>query len=81
MLWGRTPWSEMSTPRKAAMVAQGTAQIALLGAALVDIHRRPAEAIKGNKKVWTGVAFMNFLGIGPIAYFALGRKSTPRSRA
>jgi hypothetical protein len=68
----------MSTGRKAAMVAQGTAQIALLGAALLDIHRRPAEAIKGNKKVWTGVAFMNFLGIGPIAYFALGRKRTSK---
>lgn len=81
MLWSSTPWGEMSTARKAAMVAQGTAQIALLGAALVDIHRRPAEAIKGSKKVWTGVAFMNFLGIGPLAYFALGRESTPRGGA
>jgi hypothetical protein len=67
----------MTTSQRVGMVAQGTVQVALLGAALLDIHRRPAEAIKGNKKVWTGVAFMNFLGIGPIAYFALGRKRTP----
>jgi hypothetical protein len=67
-------WGDMTTGQQARMVAQGSIQLALLAAALVDIRRRPAEAIKGSKWLWTGVAFINFLGLGPIAYFAFGRK-------
>jgi hypothetical protein len=46
--------------------------VVLLVAALKDIHRRPAAEIKGGKRLWTAVAFVNT--IGPIAYFAFGRK-------
>lgn len=80
-MWRRRPWGEMTTGQKAGMVAQGTVQVALLGAALLDIHRRPADAIKGNKRLWTGAAFVNFLGLGPLAYFAFGRKRQPKSGA
>ena len=55
MLWRRTPWGQMTTGRKAGMVAQGTVQIALLGAALFDIHRRPAgrsRATRSSGPVW-----------------------------
>ena len=74
-------WGDMTTGQQTRMVAQGSIQLALLAAALVDIRRRPAEAIRGNKWLWTGVAFVNFLGLGPIAYFAFGRKREVGSAA
>ncbi len=67
-------WSDLTPGQKAPFVLQGIVQFALLAAALVDIHPRPAEEINGSKRVWSAVAFVNFMGIGPIAYFIFGRK-------
>jgi len=53
----------------------GLIQFGLLFAALADIRKRPAEQINGSKALWTGLAFINF--IGPIAYFVKGRKQLP----
>jgi len=50
----------------------GTVQVALLIAALADIWRRPEEEIRGDKRLWTAVSFVNF--IGPISYFLFGRR-------
>jgi hypothetical protein len=55
----------------------GTLQLILLVAALIDIHRRNADAINGSKRVWRLVVFINF--IGPIAYFVFGRKRPEQS--
>ncbi len=67
-------WSELTAREKAPFVLRGIVQFALLAAALVSIHRRPAEEINGSKWVWSAVALVNFMGIGPIAYFLFGRK-------
>jgi len=67
-------WSELTARDKAPLVVRGIVQFALLVAALADIHRRPAEEINGSKWLWRAVAFANFMGIGPIAYFLFGRK-------
>ena len=66
------PWYKLSTPTKARIVALGIVQVLLLAAALWDISQRPAEEIKGNKPMWVGLAFVNY--IGPLAYFLLGCK-------
>ena len=66
--------SDLTARQKAPFVVQGIVQITLLVAALTDIHRRPAEQINGSKWLWSAVTFANFMGIGPIAYFAFGRK-------
>jgi hypothetical protein len=47
----------------------------------VDIYRHPAEEIRGTKWLWSAAAFVNFMGIGPIAYFLFGRKRTFREGA
>ena len=60
--------------RENPLRAPGIFQDALLAAELVDIHRRPVEEIRGRKWLWSVAALVNFTGIGPIAYFALGRK-------
>jgi len=65
-------WSELSTTQKLGILLLSTLQIGLLVAALIDLRRRPAEQIKGDKRLWTALAFVNF--IGPIAYFLFGRK-------
>jgi hypothetical protein len=66
-------WGDLTTRQKAPFVLRGVLQFALL-AALLDIHRRPAQEINGSKWLWGAVAFANFMGIGPIAYFLFGRK-------
>ncbi|MEZ4769224.1 MAG: PLDc N-terminal domain-containing protein [Caldilineales bacterium] len=68
----RKNWRELSPLQKAILVIAGILEILLLGAALMDLRRRPAEQIKGSKRVWTMVAFINY--VGPIAYFLFGRK-------
>jgi hypothetical protein len=65
-------WSDLTPGQRAGAVAMMVVQVSLLIAALVDIRRRPAEQINGSKRLWVGVAFINF--IGPIAYFVFGRK-------
>ena len=67
-------WSDLTASQKTPFVLRGIVQFALLAAALADIYRRPAEEINGSKWLWSAVAFVNFMGIGPIAYFAFGRK-------
>ena len=73
-------WSDLTPKQKAPLVLRGVVQMALLAAALADIYRRPAEEIRGSKRLWSLVAFANFMGIGPIAYFAFGRKRRDRNR-
>ena len=65
-------WSELSTRQQRGIMLSGTVQIALLIAALADIWRRPEEEIRGDKRLWTAVSFVNF--IGPISYFVFGRR-------
>lgn len=44
----------------------------LLGAALLDLRRRPAARVRGSKKWWAAASLVNF--VGPLAYFAFGRR-------
>lgn len=65
-------WNDLTSAQKRAIMLAGILQLTLLAVALVDIRRRPAEAINGSKRLWTAALFVNF--IGPIAYFLFGRK-------
>ena len=67
-------WSDLTAREKSPLVVRGIFQVALLAAALADIYRRPVEEIRGRKWLWSVVALVNFMGIGPICYFAFGRK-------
>jgi hypothetical protein len=65
-------WSELSDGQRSAVVATGVVQVGLLVAALADLRRRPADEVRGSKPAWVAVAFVNF--VGPLAYFAFGRR-------
>jgi hypothetical protein len=68
----RKSWNDLTSSQKGALSVAGVVQTMLLVLALVDLRRRPAEQINGSKRLWTMVAFINF--VGPISYFLLGRK-------
>jgi len=65
-------WGELGGRSRALIVVTGIVEVALLAAALIDIRRRPADGINGPKWMWTPVAFVTL--IGPLAYFAFGRR-------
>jgi hypothetical protein len=65
-------WSDLSRGRRSAIVVAGAVQVGLTVAALVDLRRRPARRIRGDKRLWIVASFVNF--VGPIAYFTKGRK-------
>jgi hypothetical protein len=71
-IWQRKQWSELTSTQQAGLVILGAIQVALLAAAQIDIRRRSADELNGSKRLWTLVAFVNF--IGPLAYFIFGRK-------
>lgn len=65
-------WKELTALQKTAIVFFGMVQVILMVAALLDIYRRAPRKIRGSKRIWALVAFVNF--IGPMAYFLFGRK-------
>jgi hypothetical protein len=65
-------WADLSTGRRAALIGVAAVEVSLLVAALIDLKRRPAEQVRGPKGAWVAASFVNF--VGPISYFAFGRK-------
>lgn len=65
-------WSELTGRQKITILVMGTLQILLLTGALWDIRHRPADEVKGSKRMWALLSFVNF--VGPIAYFVVGRR-------
>ena len=47
-------------------------QLGLLVAAQIDLTRRSDDQVNGPKAVWRAVTLINF--VGPLAYFAVGRR-------
>jgi hypothetical protein len=69
---GKKKWSDLSTRQQTLVVAGAAVQIGLLGAALLDLSKRRPEEVNGPKAAWVAASFVNF--VGPIAYFAFGRR-------
>jgi hypothetical protein len=65
-------WSEFSGRKRASIVVVSLAQIALTVAGYRDLAKRPADEIEGPKLAWGVAMLVNW--VGPIAYFAKGRK-------
>ena len=71
----RKKWNELSPRVRRLVVAGAAVEGALKIAALVDLSRRPADAVRGSKRSWaTAIVLVNSLGAVPIAYFARGRR-------
>jgi hypothetical protein len=68
----RKRWSDLTTEQQTALQIVAAVQISLLLAALWDMWHRPVEEINGDRRLWTLVSFVNF--VGPLTYFVFGRK-------
>ena len=68
----RRRWSDLSEREKRGIGLAGLIQLGLLFFALQDWFRRPDEQIRGPKRRWFPVIFLNF--IGPITYLTVGRR-------
>jgi len=69
-------WRERTSGQRLRIILQAGIQLGLLVAALYDLRKRPADQIRGPKRIWTLVCGVNYLGLGPMAYFFFGRRRT-----
>ena len=65
-------WSDLSDRQQMALLTLASVQLSLSATAWADLVTRPAALVNGRKGVWAAVIGVNFLG--PIAYFARGRR-------
>jgi hypothetical protein len=57
------------------IVVAGAIDASLRIAALADLARRPAKAVRGSKRAWVvAVSLVNSLRVLPIIYFVRGRR-------
>ena len=66
----RLAWRDRTSPGTGRSL--GVWLLLLATAAWVDLAVRPAARVNGRKDVWAAVIGINF--VGPIAYFARGRR-------
>ncbi len=65
-------WEELSAWERRAIVVAASIELALTAVALVDLARRPTGLVRGPKRRWAAVCFVQ--PVGPIAYLAFGRR-------
>ena len=65
-------WDDLSNGQKMGLIVLATVQIGLLVAALWDLAHRSADEVRGDRRMWAGLVFVNW--IGPLAYFTVGRR-------
>jgi hypothetical protein len=71
----RRRWSDLSERQRRIVVVTAVGEAVLKVAALVDLRRRPAEQVRGSKKVWAATLVLtSSMGLVPVAYFVLGRR-------
>jgi hypothetical protein len=69
-------WSDLTPGQQNAIKILAVTDLIAKIVMLVDIRRRPANLIRGPKRVWRAAAAVNTLG--PLAYFTIGRRKTAR---
>jgi len=70
-----TRWSDLSESSRRLIIAAAIGEAVLKTAVLIDIRRRPASQIRGSKRKWIIAAVLvNSAGVGPLSYFAFGRR-------
>jgi hypothetical protein len=68
-------WNELSQRTRRLIITGGVFEAVLKVAALVDLTRQPANAIRGSKPRWAAaIVLTNSIGAVPIAYFLHGRR-------
>jgi hypothetical protein len=66
-------WSDLTRNQQSLVIVGGAVEAILTAAALVSLAKRPRSGVRGPKALW--VASLIVQPVGPLAYFALGRRS------
>lgn len=66
-------WDELSASGKVLVMLLAAMQLSLAVSAWTDLVERPAVQVNGSKRRWAAIIAVNF--IGPILYFARGRRA------
>jgi hypothetical protein len=70
-----TRWSDLSERSRRLIIGGAVGEAVLKTAVIIDIRRRPASQIRGSKRIWIIAAVLvNSAGLGPLSYFAFGRR-------
>ncbi len=67
-------WSDLSERNRRIITVVAAVETVLKVLMLADLKRRPAEQVKGSKRVWAVSTIVNSAGIIPLAYFVFGRR-------
>ena len=65
-------WDDLTEAQRAGLGLLGVVELGLLVAAQIDLTRRSDAQVNGPKAVWRAVTLINM--VGPLAYFAFGRR-------
>lgn len=69
-------WSDLTAAQRGAITILAVTELIAKIVMLADIRRRPANLIRGPKRLWRAAAAVNTLG--PLAYFTFGRRKAAR---
>ena len=67
-------WSDLSSRSRRLILAAAVAETGLKAAVLVDLKRRPADQVRGSRRIWAASTLVNSAGLIPLSYFAFGRR-------
>lgn len=71
----RTRWSDLPGPARIGLLAVGSLDAALRLWSLKDLARRPADEVRGSKRLWAlALMTVNSLGLVPLIYLRRARR-------
>lgn len=65
-------WADLTPTQQRLVVVGGAAEVVLTTWCLIDLVRRPAQAVRGPKALWAPALAVQ--PVGPLAYLLWGRR-------
>jgi hypothetical protein len=70
-------WGDLSERNRRIITVVAIVEAALKAWMLLDLKRRPADEVRGSKRLWAFSSVVNSAGVVPLSYFVFGRRRTP----
>jgi len=70
-------WGDLSERNRRIITVVAIIEAALKAWMLLDLKRRPADEVRGSKRLWAFSSVVNSAGVVPLSYFVFGRRRTP----
>jgi hypothetical protein len=69
-------WGDLSERNRRIITVVAIVEAALKAWMLIDLKRRPADEVRGSKRLWAFSSVVNSAGIVPLSYLIFGRRRT-----